>query len=139
MPYQRRMITVILLYICVVTPVSAVVSHGDESIQVKLSQQAKVLDGGQAVHVLVQIRCAPDTGYLLESLVYVVQDDQTSHLAPIPVRCDGRWQRNVIRVAASSEHLFHPGPAHASAYVLMAHPTSAATASGSDTRRMHLR
>lgn len=135
----RLFTRLLLLCMLVVAGLSVPTTDAGVPVQVKLEKQATVIDHGQAANVRVRVRCDRASGQLLESLVYVVQDGQTSQFASIPVTCDGRWHGAVIRVAAFSESPFHQGQARASAYVLLLSPATGDTVSGSDTRILNLR
>jgi hypothetical protein len=135
-----RLVSVVVLVALVwltLTPVGEVLA-AREPIDVQIKHPARLMGAGQTALVTVRVRCAP-VGQLLESLLYVVQDDQTSQFAGLPVTCDNRWHTQVVTVRAFEETPFRQGEAYASAYVLLYDPDTGETWQGQDNGSIRLR
>ena len=121
---------------CVAVSLTASTADTQESLTVNLEKQkVKLVAGGQAVAVRVEVTCSQGST-ILESLLYIVQDGNTSEFSSIPVVCDGILHEYVVRVRAFPETLFHRGKAISSAYVLLADPEGT---SAGDTERLRMR
>lgn len=117
----------------------AMTARGDEKLTVKISETAKRVNGGTAAEVTLLIRC-PASLQLLESLVYIVQDEHQSQFSGVPVIVDGKQHRQVVQVRASEEGpLFHAGEARVSAFVQLYDPQTGDTVSASPTRIVKLK
>lgn len=109
-------------------------------VAVEIAPSAALIGGGEAVAVTVTVACAPPRLQVLEAFVYVTQDGSTTNFAPIPVTCAGRRQTSTVRVTRGPDQpLLHTGSAQASAYVLLIHPRTGATQSGSATQGITIR
>ena len=95
-------------------PASAV---AQDVLAAQIEKKATLVDDGQAVLVTVTVTCASSSP-LLEALLYVVQDGNTSQFAGLPVVCDGIQRTVTVRVNALDTP-FHVGKARASGYVLL--------------------
>jgi hypothetical protein len=103
---------------------------------VDIARQASLTAGGEAAVLSVRVRCAPGST-VLEAFVYVVQNDNQSAFASIPVTCNGRWVRSTVQVSGSGFQ-FHAGRARASGYLLLQAPDGT-TYSLSPTQIIQLR
>lgn len=127
----------VVFAVAVVGPLVPVQAAG--SLSVEIDKKARLLDGGQAVEVTVTVQCPPDGGALLESLVYIAQDEQTSQFSGIPVVCDGQAHTRQVIVRPVDTTPFHRGKARASAYVLWYTPDGTDTVSAGDTQVIHIK
>ena len=103
--------------IAVLGAVFAVPAATAATVTAEIGKKATLVDGGAAVIVEVSVACSPGSE-VLEAFVYVVQDDNTSQFAGIPVVCDGTLHTYTVRVRAL-DFVFRKGKARASAYILL--------------------
>ena len=116
---------------------TAVAARGGE-LRVDIKHNAVLIDAGQAVLVSVKARCP--VGYdVLEAFVYISQDGNESDFGFFGLTCNGKQQRFVVRVSAFDEARFHPGTAHASAYVLVTDPATEETLTAQDSDQIKIR
>jgi hypothetical protein len=107
-------------------------------IAVSVNHAGSLSSNGEVVTLSGKIRCAP--GYeVLEAFIYVVQDQNTSQFAALPVTCDGRTHRFLVTVPAYPDSGFHAGRASASGYILLQDPATGNTVSTSPTGTLRLR
>ena len=108
------------------------------AVLVRLQPSAQ-LDGAGAATGRVRVSC-PAGMQPLEALVTLSQADGavSGQGAIAPVTCDGRARWYAWRVAAP-EAAFSPGPARASAFVLVLDGTGTSTLSGADARVVRVR
>jgi hypothetical protein len=109
-----------------------------EAITVRIGKQAALTETGNAVTVTMKVRCGE--GYeVLETLVYVVQDDHQSQFRSIPVTCDDKLRSVTIDIPAAEGDVFHRGEARVSGYILVYDPTTGTTVSASPTRAINIK
>ena len=89
---------------------------------------AHLADSGLVVELRGRVRCELAGLEVLESLVYIVQDGNTSSFGSVPVNCSGKPGMQVFttRVAAFDVP-FEPGEANVSAFVLLIDPVTQET------------
>jgi hypothetical protein len=120
---------------CITMGLTASIAYAQESLAVNIDKQkAQLIESDQAVEVQVKVTCNQGST-ILESLLYVVQDGNTSAFSSIPVVCDGMPHEYAVRVLAFPETPFHQGKAMASAYVLIDTPEGT---SAGDTERIKI-
>ncbi len=108
----------------------AFANHG--GTHVTIAPSAKLIKGGQAVLVEVQVTC-PQGKDVLEAHISVSQDDSATYgFSGIPVKCTGK-PHTYRTIVTAQQGQFHTGTAYASAYVLLYDPATGTTESGSDT------
>jgi hypothetical protein len=107
-------------------------------LKVWVDHNGSLSPNGEVVTVSGKIRCAP--GYeVLEAFIYVVQDQNSSQFAALPVTCDGRMHPFVVTVLAYPDSGFHAGAATTSGYILLQDPITGNTVSTSPTGSVRLR
>ena len=108
----------------------AFATHGGP--HVTIAPTAKLIKGGQAVLVEVQVTCPKDK-VVLEAHISVSQDDSATYgMSGIPVKCTGK-AHTYRTVVTPLQGQFHTGTAYASAYVSLYDPATETTESGSAT------
>ncbi len=114
------------------------VSAAAADLRVDVRPPGRLLDNGSAVLLRVAASCREGLE-VLEAFVYVTQDGEQSQFAGIPVSCNGRSQRFVVRVATFEDARLEPGEAQASAYLLVQDPDSSTTHQVQDVQLVRLR
>ena len=93
---------------------------------------------GEVLTLSGRIRCAQ--GYeVLEAFIYVVQDQNSSQFAALPVTCDGRMHAFAVTLLAYPDSGFHAGAAMTSGYILLHDPDTGNTVATSPTESVRLR
>ena len=130
-------IVLAMLAVAAVAP-AATVAKAPGALYVDVKSQATIIEGGSAA--LLRVRASCPVGYeVLEGFVYIVQDGSESQWAGIPLTCDGKQHRFVLRVSAFDESPFHAGDARATAFLLVIDPDTQATLDAGDSQALKLR
>jgi hypothetical protein len=119
------------LAVLALNPTFATVSAG-ETIAVKFKHNTTLVEDGQALRVMVQVRCAPSR-QPLGSLVYVIQEENTSAVAGVPITCDNHWHTQVVTATTFQDTPLYGGDAHGSTYMLLYDPDSSEMWQGQDS------
>ena len=90
----------------------------EEHLTVEVGPTAKLIDDGRFVQVKVKVSCEPGVDHVLESLLFVQQQDAYGEGFGFPVVCDGKTRVHMAKVEAFSG-LFHRGEASVSAFALV--------------------
>ncbi len=107
-------------------------------LRLTVDHRANLSAGGAAVTVSGKLRCP--AGYqVLEAFIYVVQDQNSSQFAALPVTCNGKLRAFRVTVQAYPDSAFRAGPATTSGYLLLLDPASGGTVSTSPTGSITLR
>jgi hypothetical protein len=118
---MRRLImlvTVAALSATMLLPLGAASAQQADTVVVEVGPTAKLLDDGQFVRVKVKVSCVPSVDHVLESLLFVQQQDAYGEGFGFPVVCDGKTRVHMAKVEAFSG-LFHRGEASVSAFALV--------------------
>jgi hypothetical protein len=132
--YRKRADLVVLAIVVTLVVVAALQSTKTAAAQetVVIAPTAKLIKGGQAVLVELQVTC-PQGKEVLEAHISVSQDDSATYgLSGIPVKCTGK-PHTYKTVVTAQQGQFHTGTAYASAYVLLYDPATGTTESASAT------
>jgi hypothetical protein len=137
---MKRRLTHALLVAMLLTLTAALpLAYARQGVSVKIGKQATLADGGRAVDLSIKVVC-PAGRDVLEAFAYVSQDGNQSSFSPIPLVCDGRSQRQVVRVTAFPDSpAFQPGVATASAFILVLDPATGGTETGQDSQTINIR
>jgi hypothetical protein len=134
---MRRLImlvTVAALSATMLLPLGAASAQQADTVVVEVGPTAKLLDDGQFVRVKVKVSCVPSVDHVLESLLFVQQEDAYGEGFLHSVECDGRTHVHMEEVQAL-DGPFHRGEAFVSAFVLVCLDEECAeTAQGQETR-----
>ena len=128
--------TVVVLMVALLASAGMVgAQEEEEHLTVEVGPTAKLIDDGQFVRVKVKVSCEPGVDHVLESLLFVQQEDAYGEGFGFPVVCDGKTRVHMAKVEALSGSLFHPGEASVSAFALVClDETCENTAQGQETR-----
>jgi hypothetical protein len=136
---KRIMMVVALLalMVAVLMPAGVVgAQEEEEHLTVEVGSTAKLIDDGQFVQVKVKVSCEPGVDHVLESLLFVQQEDAYGEGFGFPVVCDGKTRVYMPRVEAL-DGPFHRGEAFVSAFALVCLDEECAdTAQGQETRQV---
>jgi hypothetical protein len=128
------LLTVATLMIALVLPAGVVGAQEKEHLTVEVGPTAKLIDDGQAVQV--KVSCEPVVDHVLESLLFVQQEDAYGEGFGFPVVCDGKTRVYIPKVEAL-DGPFHRGEAFVSAFALVClDETCENTAQGQETRQV---
>jgi hypothetical protein len=131
------LLTVATLMMALVLPASVVgAQEEEEHLTVEVGPTAKLIDDGQFVRVKVKVSCEPGVDHVLESLLFVQQEDAYGEGFGFPVVCDGKTRVYMPKVEAL-DGPFHRGEASVSAFALVClDETCENTAQGQETRQV---
>jgi hypothetical protein len=128
------LVTAAALVAAMLLPLGAAGAQQADTVVVEVGPTAKLIDDGDFVRVKVKVTCEP-VDHVLESLLFVQQQDASGEGFISPVVCDGRTHVLMEEVEALSESPFHPGEASVSAFVLVCLDAECSeTAQGQETR-----
>ena len=135
MTLPRRIVLLLVVAIAMTLVVVATLQSTKTAAaqeMVNIAPTAKLIKGGQAVLVEVQVTC-PQGKEVLEAHISVSQEDSAIYgQSGIPVKCTGK--PHTYRTAVTAQQgQFHTGTAYGSAYVLLYDPATGTTESGGDT------
>jgi hypothetical protein len=139
-PMKRIMLvlSLVALMVAVLLPAGAASAQEEEVVTVELGPTAKLIDDGQAVQVKVKVSCEPGVDHVLESLLFVQQEDAYGEGFGFPVVCDGKTRVYMPKVEAL-DGPFHRGEASVSAFALVClDETCENTAQGQETRQVRV-
>ena len=106
------------------------------SVLVELERKAVLVEGGSAALVRGTVTCTAP-GEVLEAFVQLQQDGTSGRGGISGIVCDGATRTYTVRVQAI-DGPFRPGPARASAFVLVC-DSSGTCEQGQDSRRVLLK
>ena len=112
------MLLAVAALIVALLPPGVASAQEEEHVTVEVGPIAKLIDDGQFVRVKVKVSCEPGVHHVLESLLFVQQEDAYGEGWGFPVVCDGKTRVHMAKVEAFSG-LFHPGEASVSAFALV--------------------
>ncbi len=136
---------VVLLTVATLIMLALVLSAGvvgaqeeEEHLTVEVGPTAKLIDDGRFVQVKVKVSCEPGVDHVLESLLFVQQEDAYGEGFGFPVVCDGKTRVYMLKVEAL-DGPFHRGEASVSAFALVClDETCEDTAQGQETRQVRV-
>jgi hypothetical protein len=131
---MKRMVALLTMATLIATFMLAAgtVSAQEEAVTLEVGPSARVIGGGQALLVTIEVTCEPNL-QVLEANVFV-QQGATSVLAGIgSVECDGTPHTHKVKVSALDGQ-FSRGEANVSAFVLLLDASTGMTVQGQDAR-----
>jgi hypothetical protein len=121
---RLRLTAAVLVALGLAGPLALPVS-AREAVALDFFPNAQLTDAGNSVQLRGRVRCAVEGFEVLEALVYVVQDGQTSSFGTVPVECSGHPGMQTFTTQVSAfDAPFEPGPASVSAYILLVDPVT---------------
>lgn len=103
--------------LAIATDVGAASAQKTGRLDMKIANNAILIDGGRSARLTVTASC-PVGGELLESFVYVNQGGSSTQFGAVNVPCDGRRHEVTVTVTALDFEL-EEGKASASGFMLL--------------------
>jgi hypothetical protein len=114
---MARPLRMLILMVGVLTVLVAQPAAAQQTLDLRVAKNARLVDQGQAVVLRVTAEC-PAGAEVLESFVYVTQAGNQSSFGFFTPACTGAKERFTVRVQAM-DAVFVSGPAQVSGYLLL--------------------